>query len=92
MTVREHMKAFGYDPATAWNANRFRPEEGTMECERIELKTFRCRPTCYEEMLGVRATAIVRFTDGCEYPYPSGWPDSMAASITAYFPIEEARR
>ena len=60
-----------------------------MECERVEIKTFRCRPTCYEEMLGVKATAITRYSDGCERPYPDGWPGSMAASITAYFHIEK---
>ncbi|MCI9120465.1 MAG: hypothetical protein HFG00_02900 [Oscillibacter sp.] len=89
MTVREHMAAAGYNLASAWEPESIRPEAGTMECERVEIKTFRCRPTCYEEMLGVKATAITRYSDGCERPYPDGWPGSMAASITAYFHIEK---
>ena len=87
MNVREHMAAAGYDLAAAWEPEHIWPEAGTMESERVKIETFRCRPTCYEEMLGVRATAIVRYTDGCERPYPEGWPESMAASITAYFHI-----
>ncbi len=89
MTVREHMAAAGYNLAAAWKPESNRPEAGTMECERVEIKTFRCRPTPCDEMLGVRATAIVRFTDGYEHPYPSGWSGSITSSITAYFPIEE---
>lgn len=94
MTVRDHMKMAGYDPAKAWNASRlldFESNYGTMECERIQLKTFRCRPDCYTEMIGVEATAIVPFTDGYEHPYPQGWPQSLEASVTAYFSIEEGR-
>lgn len=93
MTVRDHMKLAGYDPDKAWNADRlcnFAKQNGTMECERIQIRTFRCCPhSSYEEMLGVEATAIVPFTDGYEHPYPMGWPRSLEASVTAYFKIEE---
>lgn len=64
MTVLDHMKAAGYDPNAARNADDLRRMgAGTMECESIQLRTFRCRPYQYEgEMLAVEATAIVPFT------------------------------
>ena len=53
MTVLDHMKAAGYDPNAARNADDLRRMgAGTMECESIQLRTFRCRPYQYEgEML-----------------------------------------
>ena len=46
MTVLDHMKAAGYDPNAARNADDLRRMgAGTMECESIQLRTFRCRPT-----------------------------------------------
>lgn len=92
MTVREHMKLAGYDLDKAWNANRLRnfaKQDGTMECERIQIRTFRCCPCSCEEMLAVEAVAMVLFTDGYEHPYPMGWPRSLEASVTAYFPIKK---
>lgn len=61
MTVLDHMKAAGYDPNAARNADDLRRmRAGTMECESIQLRTFRCRPYQYEgEMLVVEATADV---------------------------------
>lgn len=61
MTVLDHMKAAGYDPNAARNADDLRRMgAGTMECESIQLRTFRCLPYQYEgEMLAVEATAIV---------------------------------
>lgn len=55
MTVLDHMKAAGYDPNAAHNADDLRRMgAGTMECESIQLRTFRCRPYQYEgEMLAV---------------------------------------
>lgn len=45
MTVLDHMKAAGYDPNAARNADDLRRMgAGTMECESIQLRTFRCRP------------------------------------------------
>lgn len=88
MTVRDHMKQAGYDPDTAWNVDYLRrwPEIGMMECEKAEIKTFRCRPALYEEeMLGVEAVAVVRFSDGYDHPLYFG--GDITASITAYFPI-----
>lgn len=96
MTVREHMKAAGFDLAFAHNAKRFEcggvdEKHGTMECEEIQIRTFRCVPVPFEEMLAVEATAIVPFTDGTMRPYPCLWPKSLEASITAYFPIKEKK-
>ena len=61
MTVLDHMKAAGYDPNAARNADDLRRMgAGTMECESIQLRTFRCSPYQYEgEMLAVEATAMV---------------------------------
>lgn len=91
MTVLDHMKAAGYDPNAAHNADDLRRmEAGTMECESIQLRTFRCRPYQYEgEMLAVEATAMVPFTDGTQRPYPDGWPSSIKASAMAFFRIKE---
>lgn len=88
MTVREHMKAAGYDPNNARNAKylqRF-PKIGSLECERVEIKTYICTPYSNKEMLAVEAIAYVQFTDGYEHPHYFGDVD---ASITAYFPIEK---
>ena len=91
MTVLDHMKAAGYDPNAARNADDLRRMgAGTMECESIQLRTFRCRPYQYEgEMLAVEATAMVPFTDGTQRPYPDGWPSSIKASAMAFFRIKE---
>mgnify|MGYP001322911811 CR=1 FL=1 len=41
MTVLDHMKAAGYDPNAARNADDLRRmRAGTMECESIQLRTF----------------------------------------------------
>ncbi len=92
MTVRDHMKLAGYDPAKAWNASHIQEHHGTMECERVRLRTFRCCPASFMEAVGVEATAIVPYTDGYEHPYPQGWPKSLEASVTAYFPVEKEGR
>ena len=91
MTVLEHMKAAGYDPNAARNADDLRRTgAGTMECESVQLRTFRCRPYQYEpEMLAVEATAMVPFTDGGLHPYPDGWPHSIEAHALACFRIKE---
>ena len=91
MTVREHLKAAGYDPEAAWNADWLQHgRAGIMECNSVEIQTFTCRPSQHEgEMLGVRATAIVPFSDGYEHPYPDGWPNSLEAKVVAYFRIKE---
>lgn len=88
MNVLEHMKAAGFDPAAAWNAEHL-TGKGTMECESIKIRTFRCRPDCMTDMVGVEATAMVPYTDGTVRPYPMGWPNSLEARVTAYF--EEAQ-
>lgn len=90
-TVLEHMKAAGFAPATAWNEQSIAKwNRGTMECESIKLRTFRCRPDCMTDMIGVEATAIVPWSDGGMHPYPGGWPNSMEASVTAYFEEERS--
>lgn len=56
-----------------------------MECERIEIRTFRCRPSEFREALGVTATAFTHFSDGSERPYPEGWQNGDAARVTLFF-------
>lgn len=86
-SVRDRMKAAGYDPALAWNTDEI-AGRGTMLCESIELRTFACRPDRDAGMmLGVEAVAVVPFSDGGTRPYPSSWPDSTAASVVAYFEL-----
>lgn len=90
--VNRFFKALaGYDPNAARNADDLRRMgAGTMECESIQLRTFRYRPYQYEgEMLAVEATAMVPFTDGTQRPYPDGWPSSIKASAMAFFRIKE---
>ena len=62
MTVLDHMKAAGYDPNAARNADDLRRMgAGTMECESIQLRTFRCRPYQYEgEMLAVNLQMCIK--------------------------------
>lgn len=62
MTVREHLKAAGYNPEAAWNADWLQHSRaGIMECNSVEIQTFTCRPSQHDgEMLGVRATAIAK--------------------------------
>lgn len=87
MTVREHAKAAGYDPTLAWNADMLWPEEGTMECGKVEIRTFSCLPSRYDgEMLGVEVIAVVPFTDGYEHPLYFG--GGIEARITLYFPLQ----
>lgn len=91
MTVLDHMKVAGYDPAAALNADLIqRSGRGTMECSGIQLRTFRCRPySSMEEVLAVEGTAMIPFTDGGKRPYPEGWPHILEAQATAYFRIRE---
>lgn len=89
MTVLEHMKAAGYDPAKAWNAASL-TGHGTMECESVSLRTWKCRPDAYGDlMVAVEAVARVPCTDGTLAPYPSGWSHSMEARAVAYFPCDD---
>lgn len=49
MTVREHLKAAGYDPEAAWNADWLQHSRaGIMECNSVEIQTFTCRPSQHE--------------------------------------------
>ena len=43
MTVLERLKAAGYDPAVSLFPDSIR-NAGSMECERIQIRTFFCRP------------------------------------------------
>lgn len=56
-----------------------------MECERVQIRTFFCRPRENEAAIGVTATAMTHFSDGSTRPYPDGWPRSLEASVTLYF-------
>ena len=57
MTVLERLKAAGYDPAMSLFPDRI-GKAGSMECERIQIRTFFCRPRENEAAIGVTATAI----------------------------------
>lgn len=43
MTVLERLKAAGYDPAVSLFPDSI-GNAGSMECERIQIRTFFCRP------------------------------------------------
>lgn len=76
MTVLERLKAAGYDPAVSLFPDSI-GNAGSMECERIQIRTFFCRPRENEAAIGVTATAMTHFSDG--------WPRSLEASVTLYF-------
>ena len=84
MTVLERLKAAEYDPAMSLFPDRI-GKAGSMECERIQIRTFFCRPRENEAAIGVTATAMTHFSDGSARPYPDGWPRSLEASVTLYF-------
>ena len=63
MTVLERLKAAGYDPAMSLFPDRI-GKAGSMECERIQIRTFFCRPRENEAAIGVTATAMTHFSDG----------------------------
>ena len=82
MTVLERLKAAGYDPAVSLFPDSI-GNAGSMECERIQIRTFFCRPRENEAAIGVTATAMTHFSDGSTRPYPDGWPRSLEASISS---------
>lgn len=84
MTVLERLKAAGYDPAVSLFPDSIGNAD-SMECERIQIRTFFCRPRENEAAIGVTATAMTHFSDGSTRPYPDGWPRSLEASVTLYF-------
>lgn len=84
MTVLERLKAAGYDPDVSLFPDNI-GNAGSMECERIQIRTFFCRPRENEAAIGVTATAMTHFSDGSTRPYPDGWPRSLEASVTLYF-------
>ena len=69
MTVLERLKAAGYDPAVSLFPDSI-GNAGSMECERIQIRTFFCRPRENEAAIGVTATAMTHFSDGSTRPYP----------------------
>ena len=84
MTVLERLKAAGYDPAVSLFPDSI-GNAGSMECERIQIRTFFCRPRENKAAIGVTATAMTHFSDGSTRPYPDGWPHSLETSVTLYF-------
>lgn len=54
MTVLERLKAAGYDPAVSLFPDGI-GNAGSMECERIQIRTFFCRPRENEAAIGVAA-------------------------------------
>ena len=71
MTVLERLKAAGYDPAMSLFPDNI-GNAGSMECERVQIRTFFCRPRENEAAIGVTATAMTHFSDGSTRPYPDG--------------------
>ena len=67
MTVLERLKAAGYDPAVSLFPDSI-GNAGSMECERIQIRTFFCRPRENEAAIGVTATAMTHFSDGSTRP------------------------
>ena len=61
MTVLERLKAAGYDPAVSLFPDSI-GNAGSMECERIQIRTFFCRPRENEAAIGVTATAMTHFS------------------------------
>ena len=51
MTVLERLKAAGYDPAVSLFPDSI-GNAGSMECERIQIRTFFCRPRENEAAIG----------------------------------------
>lgn len=68
MTVLERLKAAGYDPAMSLFPDRI-GKSGSMECERIQIRTFFCRPRENEAAIGVTATAMTYFAGDAEFHY-----------------------
>lgn len=62
MTVLERLKAAGYDPAVSLFPDSI-GNAGSMECERVQIRTFFCRPRENEAAIGVTATAMTHFSD-----------------------------
>lgn len=60
MTVLERLKAAGYDPAVSMFPDSI-GKAGSMECERVQIRTFFCRPRENEAAIGVTATAMTHF-------------------------------
>lgn len=70
------MELYKYTGSVAALTVRF-GKAGSMECERIQIRTFFCRPRENEAAIGVTATAMTHFSDG--------WPRSLEACVTLYF-------
>ena len=51
MTVLERLKAAGYDPAVSMFPDSI-GKAGSMECERVQIRTFFCRPRENEAAIG----------------------------------------
>ena len=81
MTVLERLKAAGYDPAMSLFPDNI-GNAGSMECERIQIRTFFCRPRENEAAIGVTAIAMTHFSDGSTRPYPDALrPASRSTSL-----------
>lgn len=82
MNVVERMIAAGFDPALAKEARG----TGSMECERIRIRMFRCAPWQYgSRAVAVEATAMILFSDGLVKPAPDGW-GYEGHQVLAYYP------
>lgn len=83
MTVKERMKAAGYDPDLAKQTIY----DGSYECDSIQIRIYKCRPWQYGPMaVAVEATAIVEWSDGSFKPVSYGGIDTK---LVAYFPEDD---
>ena len=90
-TVREHLKDLGYDVEKSLDKKTLYEEQGTMECEKIEIRKRRITHPRFGDCLCVEAVAVVPWRDGTMRPYPTtgGWDKSIEASISLYFKQEK---
>lgn len=86
MTVMEHLKAAGFDIDKALHLYG----DGRAECERINIRTTHGSDSGGPLTI-VKAKAYVKWTDGCERPYPDyGWSGEEDGHIvTAYLRGEQ---
>lgn len=83
MTVKEQMKAAGYDPDLAKQTLY----DGSYECDSIQIRIHKCRPWQYgPDAVAVEATAVVLWSDGVCRPFSWGTTDHK---LVAYFPEDD---
>ncbi len=80
MTVLERLKAAGYDPAVSLFPDSI-GNAGSMECERVQIRTFFCRSTRHT------ITRIQKWADHTLNPHVCQYPMQFL-NLTFVCPIE----